>query len=145
MNIFIPHNTLFSNFIFSRLKLRLYKTYHLCIILQEVPLPAISTFVREINETSTDAKSSSSSMSSRCDIPEYSSFPCRQPSHPDGASMQTVHIRHQPNTTFTAPFCSIQSVNPPVDAPISIHTFPSRLISKCFIAFSSLSPPRLTY
>ena len=47
--------------------------------------------------------------------------------------------------TFTAPFCNIQSVNPPVDAPISMQTIPSKEISNSFIAFSNFSPPRLTY
>ena len=47
--------------------------------------------------------------------------------------------------TLTAPFCSIQSVKPPVDAPTSMQTFPSRVRSKFFIAFSNFKPPRLTY
>ena len=47
--------------------------------------------------------------------------------------------------TLTAPFCSIQSVNPPVEEPTSIHIFPLIVTSKFSIAFSSFSPPRLTY
>ena len=47
--------------------------------------------------------------------------------------------------TFLAPFCSIQSVKPPVEAPTSVQTFPSRQTSKLATAFSSFKPPRLTY
>ena len=47
--------------------------------------------------------------------------------------------------TFTAPFCSIQSVKPPVEAPTSMQIFPSRRTPKRSMAFSSFSPPRLTY
>ena len=47
--------------------------------------------------------------------------------------------------TFFAPFCSMQSVNPPVEAPMSMHTMPSKEMEKCVIAFSSFRPPRLTY
>ena len=39
----------------------------------------------------------------------------------------------------------MQSVNPPVEAPISMQTFSFSVIGNCCIAFSSLSPPRLTY
>ena len=46
--------------------------------------------------------------------------------------------------TRAAPFCSIQSVNPPVDAPISMHVFPASRIGKTRNAFSSFSPPRET-
>ena len=47
--------------------------------------------------------------------------------------------------TFVAPFWSIQSVKPPVDEPMSIHTLPSRTGLYTSIAFSSLRPPLLTY
>ena len=39
----------------------------------------------------------------------------------------------------------MQSVKPPVDAPISIQIQPFRSIGNEASAFSSLSPPRLTY
>ena len=39
----------------------------------------------------------------------------------------------------------MQSVKPPVDEPTSMHTLPSSVTSKFSIAFSNLSPPRLTY
>ena len=47
--------------------------------------------------------------------------------------------------TFSAPFCSMQSVKPPVDAPTSMQVFPSSVIGKSCMAFSSFKPPRLTY
>ena len=47
--------------------------------------------------------------------------------------------------TFFAPFCNIQSVKPPLDAPISMQTLSLTLTSKHSIAFSSFKPPRLTY
>ena len=39
----------------------------------------------------------------------------------------------------------MQSVKPPVEAPTSIHIFLSKVTPNLSIAFSSLSPPRLTY
>ena len=47
--------------------------------------------------------------------------------------------------TFFAPDESIQSVKPPVEAPMSIHILSVSSIGKNSIALSSLSPPRLTY
>ena len=47
--------------------------------------------------------------------------------------------------TLSAPFCSIQSVNPPVDAPISRQIQPRGLMPNSSIAVSSFSPPRPTY
>ena len=39
----------------------------------------------------------------------------------------------------------MQSVKPPVEAPTSMLTLPSRETPKLFMAFSSFRPPRLTY
>mmetsp|Transcript_33214 Transcript_33214/g.81623 ORF Transcript_33214/g.81623 Transcript_33214/m.81623 type:complete len:307 (+) Transcript_33214:570-1490(+) len=47
--------------------------------------------------------------------------------------------------TRAAPFCSMQSVNPPVESPESSATLPSTLMPNSCNAFSSLSPPRHTY
>jgi hypothetical protein len=46
--------------------------------------------------------------------------------------------------TRLAPFCSRQSVKPPVEAPTSIHTRPLMVTGKCCRACTSFSPPRLT-
>ena len=102
------------------------------------------TFVRDINDTSIDANSITSSMSSGVTYLMFvfsiqttlSSFLSFHASCPCPTSTEY---------TFTAPFCSMQSVNPPVEAPTSMHTFPSSVTPKLFIAFSSLSPPLLTY
>ena len=47
--------------------------------------------------------------------------------------------------TLDAPFCNAQSVKPPVLAPISTMTASCKSIGYIWIAFSNLSPPRLTY
>ena len=47
--------------------------------------------------------------------------------------------------TFLAPFCNIQSVNPPVEDPTSVHTLSCKSTSKFATAFSNFKPPRLTY
>ena len=47
--------------------------------------------------------------------------------------------------THFAPFCKAQSVNPPVDAPISSTDLSLKSKSQVFIAFSNFKPPRLTY
>src|SRR3954471_6675814 len=47
--------------------------------------------------------------------------------------------------TRLASCCSKQSVNPPVDAPTSTHSFPATISFQCSSARSSFSPPRLTY
>ncbi len=41
-------------------------------------------------------------------------------------------------------FFNMQSVKPPVEAPISMHIFSSKQIENSAIAFSNLRPPRLT-
>ena len=46
--------------------------------------------------------------------------------------------------TFFAPFCSRQSVKPPVEAPESLQTKPVGSTPKSRSAFSSFRPPRLT-
>ncbi|MNI87399.1 hypothetical protein D3C73_1445970 [compost metagenome] len=46
--------------------------------------------------------------------------------------------------TLAAPFFRAQSVNPPVEAPISSILAPFKSMEKAWIAFSSFSPPRLT-
>ena len=48
------------------------------------------------------------------------------------------------NTCF-APFCREQSVNPPVEAPMSKTVFSLKFKFHIFIAFSNFNPPRLTY
>ena len=45
---------------------------------------------------------------------------------------------------MAAPFCSMQSVKPPVEAPISPQTQPVRVMGNVAMAFSSFRPPRLT-
>ena len=47
--------------------------------------------------------------------------------------------------TYFAPLCKAQSVNPPVDAPISSTNLSLKSKFQVFIAFSNFKPPRLTY
>ena len=47
--------------------------------------------------------------------------------------------------TFFAPFCNIQSVNPPVEEPTSIHILFSKFSKNLSTAFSNFKPPLLTY
>ncbi len=100
--------------------------------------------VREIKETSTEAKSGLSETSEGVINRKLvfsiqitrSSFRSFQSSCPCPTSILY---------TLAAPFCSIQSVKPPVEAPISIQTRPFKASPKLSTAFSSFSPPRLTY
>ena len=47
--------------------------------------------------------------------------------------------------TLEAPCCKAQSVNPPVEAPISTITAFVKSMGYNSIAFSNFKPPRLTY
>ncbi len=63
--------------------------------------------------------------------------------HPEQVSMQADHVQHQQNKLLH-PILKMQSVKPPVEAPTS-YIFFYLNNSNLSIAFSSLSPPRLTY
>ena len=56
-----------------------------------------------------------------------------------------LSVSHIHRIYLLAPFCSIQSVKPPVDAPTSMHTLSARPTPNRSMAFSSFRPPRLTY
>ena len=103
------------------------------------------TFVREIKDTSITIKSTFLSFKSL----SFKSFMCI-------SSIETtfsLFLNFQSswffptstlNTSF-APFCKEQSVNPPVEAPMSKTSLSLKSKFHIFIAFSNFNPPRLTY
>ena len=64
-------------------------------------------------------------------------------SHSGGRRRRQSSWLYPTSTAYTslAPFCSIQSVKPPVEAPISAHILSLRWIGHSSIAFSSFKPP----
>ncbi len=97
-----------------------------------VPLPrratAGSTRVAEIKDTSMDTKLMPGTQFTRFEVAGIGALAQAHPRIPGAGLRQSARIRYPQRSTPAAPCCSMQSVKPPVDVPMSAHCRPLRSI-----------------